>query len=60
MGAIVYVGDDTGWIPPNGEKHEESEPCCSCGNNELLENLRGFIEGKEEKDSKCSCGGKCC
>ena len=31
VGAIAYVGDDTGWIPPNGEKGEtESVPCC-CG-----------------------------
>lgn len=31
VGAITYVGDDTGWIPPNGEKAEtESTPCC-CG-----------------------------
>jgi NAD-dependent dihydropyrimidine dehydrogenase PreA subunit len=29
-GAITYVGDDTGWIPPNGERQTE-ESCCSCG-----------------------------
>ena len=29
-GAITYVGDDTGWAPPNGELTEE-ESCCSCG-----------------------------
>ena len=22
-GAITYVGEDTGWTPPNGEKPEE-------------------------------------
>lgn len=27
-GAITYVGDDTGWIPPNGKKNEGE---CSCG-----------------------------
>ena len=30
VGAITYVGDDTGWIPPNGEPSAE-EACCSCG-----------------------------
>ncbi|MEA4972461.1 MAG: DUF2703 domain-containing protein [Candidatus Metalachnospira sp.] len=30
VGAITYVGDDTGWTPPNGSKDVE-EPCCSCG-----------------------------
>lgn len=30
VGAITYVGDDTGWTPPNGEKSAE-EFCCSCG-----------------------------
>jgi len=30
VGAITYVGDDTGWAPPNGELTEE-ESCCSCG-----------------------------
>jgi len=30
VGAITYVGEDTGWTPPNGEKAAE-EACCSCG-----------------------------
>ncbi len=30
QGAITYVGEDTGWVPPNG-KEQESEDCCSCG-----------------------------
>ncbi len=29
-GAIAYVGDDTGWMPPNSAKQPE-ESCCSCG-----------------------------
>ena len=29
-GAITYVGDDTGWTPPNGVQ-ESKEVCCSCG-----------------------------
>jgi NAD-dependent dihydropyrimidine dehydrogenase PreA subunit len=28
-GAITYVGEDTSWTPPNGEKSEESD--CNCG-----------------------------
>lgn len=30
VGAITYVGDTTGWTPPNGTK-EYAECCCSCG-----------------------------
>lgn len=30
VGAITYVGDDTGWTPPNGNQESE-ESCCSCG-----------------------------
>jgi NAD-dependent dihydropyrimidine dehydrogenase PreA subunit len=36
VGAITYVGDDTGWAPPNGELTEE-ESCCSCGCGEDTE-----------------------
>lgn len=28
-GAITYVGDDTGWTPPNGECNDNES--CSCG-----------------------------
>ncbi|MCX7658027.1 MAG: 4Fe-4S binding protein [Oscillospiraceae bacterium] len=32
VGAITYVGDDTGWVPPKGKKNvEKSEVGCSCG-----------------------------
>ena len=31
-GAITYVGDDTGWTPPNGNQEPE-ETGCSCGGN---------------------------
>ncbi len=32
VGAITYVGDDTGWTPPNGRvEAEESACCCGCG-----------------------------
>lgn len=27
QGAITYVGDDTGWVPPNGS-HDAEESCC--------------------------------
>ncbi|WP_101908611.1 DUF2703 domain-containing protein [Marasmitruncus massiliensis] len=30
VGAITYVGDNTGWMPSNGKQHEV-ESCCSCG-----------------------------
>lgn len=30
VGAITYVGDDTGWMPPNGSQ-EADESCCACG-----------------------------
>lgn len=30
-GAIQYVGDNSGWTPPNGEKKGD-DPCC-CGGN---------------------------
>ena len=36
VGAITYVGDDTGWTPPNGNQ-KESEPGCSCGCGETGE-----------------------
>lgn len=29
QGAITYVGDDTGWTPPNGTPQEDSGCCCS-------------------------------
>lgn len=29
-GAITYVGEDTGWTPPNGTPQEKSG-CCCCG-----------------------------
>lgn len=32
VGAITYVGDDTGWTPPNGKQEEEPTACaCGCG-----------------------------
>jgi len=33
VGAITYVGNDTGWTPPNSEHMEES-PCCCCNETE--------------------------
>jgi len=30
-GAIVYLGDDTGWTPPHGRPADPNESCgCSC------------------------------
>lgn len=31
VGAITYVGDNTGWTPLNGEHNEECGYGCSCG-----------------------------
>lgn len=36
VGAITYVGDDTGWTPPNGTQQAQ-EPACSCGCGEISE-----------------------
>ena len=31
-GAITYVGDDTGWTPPNGAGRQDDAGCsCGCG-----------------------------
>lgn len=30
-GAITYVGDNTGWTPPHGEKTDGKSGCCSGG-----------------------------
>ncbi|MDD3995482.1 MAG: ferredoxin family protein [Bacilli bacterium] len=30
VGAITYVGDDTGWTPPNGVSHQEDDCGCGC------------------------------
>ena len=32
VGAITYVGDDTGWTPPNGAPAREEAPCSFGGN----------------------------
>lgn len=31
IGAITYVGDDTGWTPPNGAKTQQDTPCAFGG-----------------------------
>lgn len=36
VGAITYVGDNTGWTPPNGTQQPE-EACCSGGCEEVSE-----------------------
>ena len=32
VGAITYVGDDTGWTPPNGQVTAEELCCCRTEN----------------------------
>ena len=34
VGAITYLGEDTGWAPPNGAPMQD-EPGCSCGGDVL-------------------------
>lgn len=36
VGAITYVGEDTGWTPPNDSQATENT-CCSCGCNDVME-----------------------
>ncbi len=36
VGAITYVGDDTGWTPPNGSVEAKEASCC-CGCEETVE-----------------------
>ncbi len=36
VGAIAYVGDNTGWTPPNGRREAE-KTSCSCGCDETSE-----------------------
>jgi NAD-dependent dihydropyrimidine dehydrogenase PreA subunit len=36
-GAITYVGDDTGWTPPNSGKEPDTACGCSCGCGETSE-----------------------
>ena len=30
VGAITYVGDNTGWTPPHGKPAQQEAPCCCC------------------------------
>ena len=32
VGAITYVGDNTGWTPPKGKQKEGESPCSRGGN----------------------------
>lgn len=57
VGAITYLGEDTGWTPL-GENKKEEEAGCSCEKYELPKNLKEVFEGKKKK-SECSCGGNC-
>jgi NAD-dependent dihydropyrimidine dehydrogenase PreA subunit len=38
VGAITYVGEDTGWMPPNGSQVPE-EPCCTCNCDDVSKKL---------------------
>jgi len=51
VGAITYIGDDTGWTPPKGAQPTAESGCC-CGWEETPQ--------KAKKSEGCSCGGDCC
>lgn len=44
VGAIEYVGDNTGWVPP-GNKSVANEPCCGTDS---------------KKNTGCCSGSSCC
>lgn len=33
-GAIVYIGENTDWTPPNGKKSDIEAECCCSSNND--------------------------
>ncbi|MEA5143237.1 MAG: DUF2703 domain-containing protein [Oscillibacter sp.] len=37
VGAITYVGEDTGWTPPNGTQEPEAKEECCCGGEAAAE-----------------------
>ena len=47
-GAITYVGDDTGWIPPAGHEKEPQSAGCCCN---------GSAGATKKNDGSCSCCG---
>lgn len=50
VGAITYVGEDTGWTPPKGRADEATDVCgCGCG---------GSMEAESDACG-CGCGGEC-
>ena len=50
VGAITYVGDDTGWSPPKGA--QPAADCgCGCG---------GQASPPKANKTGCTCGGDCC
>ncbi len=60
-GAITYVGDDTGWTPPNTKgkiKISGKVSCCSCGEYESDDNSNK--SGAAKSKPGCSCGGDLC
>ena len=47
-GAITYVGDDTGWIPPAGHEKEPQSAGCCCN---------GSAGATKKNDGSCCCCG---
>jgi len=68
-GSITYVGEDTGWIPPNAKADKESAcSCgddCACGDNSQSSENQNKLKGRDSimQNSKnttdCGCGTDC-
>lgn len=46
-GAITYVGEDTGWVPPAENGETETAGSCCCGSTRKNQNA--------ENDGSCGC-----
>lgn len=58
QGAITYVGDDTGWVPPQGAVAAEA-PACSCGCGAQCNSLTvDFLFLDREVCGRCAASDK--
>ena len=58
VGAITYVGDDTGWTPPMSTKTSTESGCSCCGQEP--QQPAGSADATSANKAGCSCGGNCC
>lgn len=59
VGAITYVGEDTGWTPPKGNP-SKTDSGCSCGGECGSNDNPKVSSGEDGGKSGCSCGSGCC